>query len=124
MPSANSAKPFKSLKAAMRRRPRSGSLLSVICHGHDCISRRRHAPKRAAKRGRFFSAWLRIRLAGPAGRAGFLAPSLQSRPDPGEGTEFCATANEDGDLALQRIGFVGGLAHVFDVLEFAFQDLP
>src|SRR6266480_4187764 len=40
-----SARPFKSLKAAMRRRPRSGSLLFVIFNGHDCISRRRHAPE-------------------------------------------------------------------------------
>src|SRR5260370_19362888 len=103
MPSASSAKPFKSLKAAMRRRPRAGSLLSVIFPGPDCISRSRRAP---------------------AGREAFLAPSLQARPYLGKGPEFCATANEDGDLALHRVGIVGGLAHVFDVLEFAFQDFP
>src|SRR5260370_16418106 len=103
MPSASSAKPFKSLKAAMRRRPRAGSLLSVIFPGPDCISRSRRAP---------------------AGREAFLAPSLQARPYLGKGPEFCATANEDGDLALHRVGIVGGLSHVFDWPEFAFQKFP
>src|SRR6266705_6909092 len=126
MPSASSARPFKSLKAAMRRRPRSGSLLSVIFHGPDCISRRRHAPEAGGQTRTFlFGLAKGLGLAArPAAGEGFLAPSLQSRPDLGKGTEFCATANEYGDLALHRIGIVRGLAHIFDVFEFAFQDFP
>src|SRR6266853_1664782 len=121
MPRASSAKPFKSLKAAMRRKPRAGSLLSVIFPGHDCISRSRHAPAAGGRMSTFPSGG-RSRLGGTASREGFLAPFLQSRPHLGKGTELCAAANEDGDFALHRVGVVGGLAHIFDVFEFAFQD--
>src|SRR5438132_9881337 len=55
------------------------------------------------------------------GRNELLAPFLQPRPELREGSEFRATANEDGDLAFQRVGIVGRLAHVFDVLKKAFQ---
>src|SRR5260370_28898859 len=58
------------------------------------------------------------------GRGYFLAPFLQSRPELRKRSEFCATANEDGDLALQGVGIVGGFAHVFDVFEQTFQDFP
>src|SRR5712671_2664080 len=125
MPSANSAKPFKSLKAAMRRRPRLWSLLSVIFPGHDCISRSRRAPAAGSQTRTFL-----FGLAEGSGLAArlvakdFLSPSLQSRPDLCKGSEFCATANEDADLALHRIDVVGGLAHIFDMFEFAFQDFP
>src|SRR5882724_8618016 len=52
-----------------------------------------------------------------------LAPFFQPRPELREGPEFWPMANEDGNLALQCIRIVGGLAHVLDALEEAFQDL-
>src|SRR6266851_451467 len=52
-----------------------------------------------------------------------LTPFFQSRPNLGKGSEFCASANEYGDLTLQRIGIVGGLPHVLHVFKVGLQDL-
>src|ERR1700728_1718372 len=46
------------------------------------------------------------------------------RPELGEGAEFCAAADVDVDLFFQRVGIVGGLANVFDVIEEALEILP
>ncbi len=51
-------------------------------------------------------------------------PFLHTRPNRGKGPKFGTAANEDRDLALQRIRIVGGLAQVFDVLEEAFENFP
>jgi len=44
------------------------------------------------------------------------APALHLRPEPSECAEFCALTDEDVDITFQRIGIVGGCAHVLDVL--------
>src|SRR5580704_3004194 len=50
-----------------------------------------------------------------------LAPALYLRPELGEGAEFCAAANVDVDLFLERVGIVSGCANVFDVIPELFE---
>jgi len=45
------------------------------------------------------------------------APVFQLGPEFGEGAEFWAMADEDGDLIFQGVGVFGGRAYVLDVIE-------
>jgi hypothetical protein len=44
-------------------------------------------------------------------------PVFQLGPEFGQGAEFWAIADEDGDLIFQGVGVVGGRAYVLDVIE-------
>jgi len=52
------------------------------------------------------------------------APLLQVRPDFLQRTEFCASANVDGDFGLESVTIVGGSSYVFDMVEEFFQSFP
>src|SRR5580658_273521 len=52
------------------------------------------------------------------------APAFYLGPELGEAAELCAAADVDVDLFLERVGIVGGLANVFDVIPELFEAFP
>src|SRR5258708_21830740 len=84
MPSASSARPLKSLKAAIRRTPLPWALCSVIFPATIVYQEAGTPLLPAENDAQLDSVWVNIGLRGGRGREGFLAPSLQSRPDLGK----------------------------------------
>src|SRR5439155_12378768 len=74
-------------------------------------------------KGNDIRARCRMEVGGAPGRERRLAPSLQFRPQLGEGSEFRALAKENVDLFFQRVGVVSRCANVLHVFPETLENL-